>query len=154
MRIVALFLILFTFWNCKSGNKNNLPSTNNVDLSDTIHPKSNYDSLVIKNNEILPFSHKVKQITAYAYKKEGEKFNLFFDVTTQTKAFVKIITDDKAANIRINQVITPDQKSDGPFGKDVEFPLYQGGMYQIVIAENLMQGNPFQGNFKIEIELK
>jgi len=154
MRFIGLFLILFTFWNCKSGDKNNLPNANDVDLSDTIHPKLKYDSLVIKNNDILPFSNKVKQITAYANKKEGEKFNLFFDVTTQTKAFVKIITDDETNNIRINQVITPDQKSDGPFGKDIEFPLYQGGMYQIVIAENLMQGNPFQGNFKIEIELK
>ncbi len=152
MRILTFLLLLFIFFNCESKNKHQ--NKEEITLNDTINPKNKFDSLIVNNNEILPFSHKVNKIVAYANKKEGEAFSFNFDVTTQTKAFIKIITENPTANIRINQIIYPDQKSDGPFGKDVELPLYQGGMYKIVIDESLMQGNPFNGNFKIEIELK
>lgn len=156
MKILSFLCILFLFWNCKPNTKTNDAFINETSpsLMDSVKPTVNYDSFVVKNKDILPFDSKFNKITAFAEKKDGEKFSLFFDVTTQTKAFVKIITDDELANIRINQVITPDQQSDGPFGKEIEFPLYQGGTYQIVIAESLMQGNPFHGKFKVEIELK
>lgn len=154
MKFFAMFIIFFAFYNCKSPDIKSQNKLTDVAISDTILPQSKYDSLAVKNNEILPFSSKVKKITAYANKIEGQKFNLFFDVTTQTKAFVKISTDKPTDNIRIDQIINPNQESDGPFGKEIEFPLYQGGMYEIVLAESLMQGSPFQGNFKVEIELK
>ena len=152
----CLPLVLLFFWNCTPDTKTNDGFINETSPSfmDSVPTKQNYDSLVVKNKDILPFSPTVKKITALAEKKEGEKFSLYFDVTTQTKAFVKIITEDDLANIRLNQIITPDQESDGPFGKEAEFPLYQGGTYQLVFAESLMQGNPFQGKFKVEIELK
>jgi hypothetical protein len=154
MRILAILLLLFTFLNCKSSDKKVKLNQDQITSNDTIVTTSKYDSLTITTNDILPFSNKVSKIVAFGIKKEGEPFTLNFDVTTQTKAFIKIITENPTANIRVNQIIYPDQKSDGPFGKDVEFPLYQGGMYKIVIDESLMQGNPFNGNFKIEIELK
>ena len=156
MKQLALFFALILFYNCKPDTKTNEGFINETTPSkfDSVKPKENYDSLVVKNKDILPFGPKVNKIVAYAEKKDGEKFSLFFDVTTQTKAFVKITTEDDLANIRINQLITPDQQSDGPFGKDAEFPLYQGGTYQIIFAESLMQGNPYHGKFKVEIELK
>ena len=154
MRFLAVLLLSFIFFNCNSNEKKTQADQDQITLNDTIAPASKYDSLAIENNEILPFSSKVNKIIAFGTKKEGEPFAFNFDVTTQTKAFIKIITEDPTANIRVNQVILPDQESDGPFGKDVEFPLYQGGMYKVIIGESLMQGNPFNGNFKIEIELK
>ena len=121
MRILTFLLLLFIFFNCESKNKHQ--NKEEITLNDTINPKNKFDSLIVNNNEILPFSHKVNKIVAYANKKEGEAFSFNFDVTTQTKAFIKIITENPTANIRINQIIYPDQKSDGPFGKDVELPL-------------------------------
>ena len=156
MRYIAFLFTLSLFFNCKSDTKTNEGFINETLPSkyDSVKPTVNYDSLVVVNKDILPFGPKVNKITAVAEKKEGEKFSLFFDVTTQTKAFVKIKTEDDLANIRLNQIITPDQQSDGPFGKEAEFPLYQGGTYQLIFSENLMQGNAFHGKFKVEIELK
>ena len=156
MRYIVFLFTLILFFNCKPDTKPNEGFINETSPSkfDSIKPTGNYDSLVVKNKDILPFGPQVNKITAIAEKKEGEKFSLFFDVTTQTKAFVKITTDDELANIRLNQIITPDQESDGPFGKEAEFPLYQGGTYQLIFSESLMQGNPFSGKFKVEIELK
>lgn len=156
MKHIAFLVALFFLWNCKPDTKTNQDFINETAPSpmDSVAPKINYDSLVVKNKDILPFGPQVNKITAFAEKKEHEKFTLLFDVTTQTKAFVKITAEDDLANLRLNQIILPNQQSDGPFGKEAEFPLYQGGTYQLVFAESLMQGNPFHGKFKVEIELK
>ena len=156
MKHVAFLFTLILLWNCKPDTKANKDFINETTSSkiESEAPRINYDSLVVKNKDLLPFGPKVNKITVFAEKKEHEKFTLLFDVTTQTKAFVKITTENDLANLRLNQIILPDQQTDGPFGKETEFPLYQGGTYQLVFAESLMQGNPFQGKFKVEIELK
>lgn len=153
---IFILLGLILCWNCKSSAEVNQDFINEVPSANEEEPKSNinFDSLAVKSKDILPLNSENKKVVAFGEKKEGEKFILSFEVTTQTKAFIKLSTANDLANLRINQIIMPDQKSEGPFGKDAEFPLYQGGTYQIVIAESLMQGNPYQGKFKVEIELK
>jgi hypothetical protein len=55
-------------------------------------------------------------------------------------------------NIRFNQIIFPDNTSDGPFGMDLNVPLKQKGNYIIVVGHSQMADNPFWGKFKIELE--
>lgn len=66
----------------------------------------------------------------------------------------KIITATNKGNIRFNQIIFPDQTSDGPFGKDLKTEIKQKGDYVLVIGHSQMADNPYWGKFKVEIENK
>ncbi|MEO5776638.1 MAG: hypothetical protein ABIQ27_07015 [Flavobacterium sp.] len=57
------------------------------------------------------------------------------------------------SNIRFNQIIFPDKTADGPFGKDLEQELTQNGEYILIIGHSQMAENPYQGKFKVEIQL-
>jgi len=66
----------------------------------------------------------------------------------------KIIPTTGKGNIRFNQIIFPDNSSDGPFGMDLEVPLTQKGDHIIVIGRSLMADNPYFGKFRVELEKK
>lgn len=65
-----------------------------------------------------------------------------------------IIPTTGKGNIRFNQVIFPDETSDGPFGMDLEIKLEQKGNYVLVIGHSQMADNPFWGKFKVNLENK
>ncbi|HUH74978.1 MAG TPA: hypothetical protein VLZ75_11315 [Chitinophagales bacterium] len=63
-----------------------------------------------------------------------------------------IITPTEKVNIRFNQIIFPDNTSDGPFGMDIEIKLTQKGNHILVIGHSLMADHPYQGKFKVHLE--
>lgn len=63
----------------------------------------------------------------------------------------KLQTEDTGANIRINQIFTPDGKADGPFGKELSYTIKQQGTYKLIIAENMMQGDEWKGTFVLTV---
>lgn len=65
-----------------------------------------------------------------------------------------ISSDDSAANVRINQIITPGGKADGPFGRDFTFAIHQQDTYRLLIGENLMQGDEWKGEFKLTVKVE
>ena len=65
-----------------------------------------------------------------------------------------ILPEDSAANIRINQIFTPDGRADGPFGRELKRALHQKGTYKLIIGENMMQGDEWKGNFKLTIKVE
>lgn len=66
----------------------------------------------------------------------------------------KIIPTTGKGNIRFNQIIFPDESSDGPFGMDLSIQLVQKGNYILVIGHSQMADNPFWGKFKVQLENK
>lgn len=66
----------------------------------------------------------------------------------------KIITTTGKGNIRFNQIIFPDNTSDGPFGMDLKIPLKQKGNHVLVIGHSLMADNPYFGKFEVQLEKK
>lgn len=67
---------------------------------------------------------------------------------------VSVSPEDMIANVRINQLFTPDGKADGPFGRELKTQLHQQGTYKLIIAENMMQGDEWKGNFKLTIKVE
>lgn len=63
-------------------------------------------------------------------------------------------TEDSLANIRINQIFTPDGKADGPFGRELKLVIKQQGTYKLIIAENLMQGDEWKGKFDLTVKVQ
>jgi hypothetical protein len=66
----------------------------------------------------------------------------------------KILPSTGKGNIRFNQIIFPNQSSDGPFGMDLKINLTQKGNHIIVIGHSQMADNPFWGKFNVELEQK
>ncbi|KQB42630.1 hypothetical protein [Flavobacterium aquidurense] len=66
----------------------------------------------------------------------------------------KIIPTTGKGNIRFNQIIFPDNTSDGPFGMDLKINLTQKGDHIIVVGHSQMADNPFWGKFRVQLENK
>jgi|SRR5690606_6590349 len=82
-----------------------------------------------------------------------QKIVFVLDTDTANKLKIKITSKDSLANLRITQIIDSKGVSDGPFGKEIEFPIIQKGKHQILISENQMQGEPWGGRFTFEAQL-
>lgn len=61
---------------------------------------------------------------------------------------------DAIGNIRVSQIIKPDGTSDGPFGKYMTYSLTKTGQYQVVLAPNMMAGDPWSGMIDMNLVLR
>lgn len=84
--------------------------------------------------------------------KEDQTFSFRND--SSSSVFIQIIPQNKLGNIRINQLISPNNEKDGPFGQEINYDLNEKGLYQIRIGESLMQGDPFEGKYTLKLQLK
>ena len=84
----------------------------------------------------------------------GEKISYEFEASKgQTlNAFVK--PKDGEGNIRINQIIFPDGKADGPFGDKMTYKLTESGNWKLILGEDMMAGEPWKGTYLLTIEIK
>lgn len=62
-----------------------------------------------------------------------------------------LVPENEDGNIRFTQIILPDGKKDGPFGKDLQVSALQTGTYQLIIGENKMAGEKWKGKFKVKV---
>lgn len=79
---------------------------------------------------------------------------VYIPVITGTNLSVAIVPEDSVANIRINQIFSPDGKADGPFGKELKRTINQKGTYKLIIGEDLMQGDEWKGTFILTVAVK
>jgi len=70
------------------------------------------------------------------------------------KVMAHLTSQDASANIRFSQIFLPDGTMDGPFGRDLEYQLLADGLYRISIHENMMAGDPWNGEFEVEVKLE
>jgi len=85
-------------------------------------------------------------------KKVGVKDTLTFTLHKSDSVMMKLLLPPgKTGNIRINQLIAPNGGMDGPFGSDYSDSLKIPGTYKVIIAESLMQENPYEGPYKVQI---
>lgn len=75
-----------------------------------------------------------------------------FNLEASVLLKARIVPTTGKGNIRFNQILFPDQTSDGPFGTDLEIHLQQKGRYVLVIGRSLMADDPFSGGFKVLLE--
>jgi len=68
--------------------------------------------------------------------------------------FASLSSNDQNANIRFTQVALPDSSFDGPFGRDLHYALKKPGNYQLIIGENMMAGDKWEGEFVLRVWIK
>lgn len=87
------------------------------------------------------------------HKEASDRVHLEFDNPGYKKLYGLITTQDSIANIRFNQIIMPDSTMDGPFGREIKYDLTTNGTYSLILSESLMAGDPWEGDFHVEISL-
>ncbi|MEO8710509.1 MAG: hypothetical protein ABI405_00230 [Parafilimonas sp.] len=87
----------------------------------------------------------------------GKHVTLVIAVTAGDSITAEIIPEDDTANIRFNQIYIPAGKTgkyDGPFSRNISYPITAKGNYKLIIGENLMAEDNWQGNFTCNVLIK
>lgn len=84
---------------------------------------------------------------------QGKRVVFSFETKILGKLSATVKTAQPNANVRIAQIFMPDNSADGPFGREMEYNLKEPGMYRIVVSENQMAGNPYNGPFTIIVKI-
>jgi hypothetical protein len=72
-------------------------------------------------------------------------------VSTGKELFASLSSNDKKANIRVSQIEFPDSTFDGPFGRELHYQLKTHGNYKLIIGEDMMAGDRWQGDFVLKV---
>lgn len=86
-------------------------------------------------------------------KTAGRQIVFVFDADTASKMNLKITPIDSLANFRISQIIDSEGNSDGPFGREIQYPIEGRGVQKVRVGESLMQGDAWGGRFTFEVSL-
>lgn len=84
---------------------------------------------------------------------KGRHIVFSFETKQLGKLSASVKANEPNGNVRIAQIFMPDNSADGPFGQDMEYNLKEPGIYRIVVSENQMAGNPYNGPFTIKINV-
>lgn len=87
-------------------------------------------------------------------KESGKTVSIEFDAKGYRKVYGNLYSKDKQANIRFSQIVMPDGSADGPFSQDIEYDLPEDGVYKILVGENMMAGDPWGGDMKVQLVFK
>ncbi|MDH0659976.1 hypothetical protein [Empedobacter sp. GD03865] len=127
-------------------------TTQKVVKKDSSMQEIAFASPKIMNNSELKLIQGKGKFEIEKVAKEEQTFSFRND--SSSSVFIQIIPQDKLGNIRINQLISPNNEKDGPFGQEINYDLNEKGLYQIRIGESLMQGDPFEGKYTLKLQLK
>lgn len=86
------------------------------------------------------------------FTKEDQQFVLVIKNVKKASIFTEIFVNDKGRNIRINQIIKPDNSTDGPFTNKMNYKTYENGTYKIVIGKDSMTEGKLSGNFSVLVK--
>jgi hypothetical protein len=137
----------------------------NQKSDDKVIPVNMTDTIVTEQDKVKEINKQVGDTIKLLYKNEKGSYIAEGSIDSiHPRIYVKFTNDDigsvKATlkpvglgNIRFNQIIFPDETGDGPFGQDLEHQLNQTGEHTLIIGHSLMAENPYQGKFKVELQL-
>ncbi|WP_291147939.1 hypothetical protein [Flavobacterium sp. UBA7680] len=158
MKNISILFLSILFFSCQQKQT----KTDSVSSSDSIVAK---DSIIVKENKVE--NEQIGDTIFMNFKNEKDLYIAEGALNSiHSRVYVKFKNEDLGelngkiipaggkGNIRFNQIISPDKKSDGPFGIDLKTNLEQKGNYILVIGHSQMADNPFYGKFTVELENK
>jgi len=152
-----LIILMIIISSCNNTSQNNINTASKSAGNDSIETQKDTISNTEINDSIIHISFP-KDSTWVTVNAKMKGFNhlvtVYIPVKQGRHLTASISSDDSAANVRINQIITPGDKADGPFGRDFTFAIHQQGTYRLLIGENLMQGDEWKGEFKLTVKVE
>ena len=146
MKIGFIFVLLGVCLSCCNfSNDTGKKETANIDTANTgsaIKPAVNEDTInysVVDSVMHISLDKKIAAKTISGKLKENNPpIKIYIDINAGDTLHALIEPSDQDANIRLNQIIYPGGRADGPFGRDQKFALAKPGQYQLIIGNNLM----------------
>ncbi|MCF6131929.1 hypothetical protein [Flavobacterium wongokense] len=152
----SIIIIVFIFCSCKQREeKNAIP----VNMTDTIVTDKEKTAAEQLNEQIGDTIEMINTDSAGNYSAIGTidsiHSRIYVKFTNKEAANLKatITTMEGDGNIRFNQILFPDQTSDGPFGKEMEHELKTTGIHTLIIGHSLMAEGRYEGKFKVDVKL-
>lgn len=84
----------------------------------------------------------------------GEQIAYVFEVSKGQKLTASVAPVPASGNIRIAQIISPSGNADGPFGNKMTYDLNEAGNWKLILSENQMAGDPWEGTYNLTIGIK
>lgn len=150
MRNKIYFIAIFLFFACNqqdSGIKGKM-------LADTIAVDSiKGESKIFRNILSEKSSFAGSDTLFFNLKMDSLHQNILVPVHiySEGKIGAAVNSSDEKANIRISQIGYPDSTFDGPFGRAIIFNMKDTGEYKIIVAENMMAGDKWFGDFTLKV---
>lgn len=152
MKRFIILLALFGLISCQNKQTKSIsvPAENNVEAKEI-----NLINEQVGDTIELSFKDKNGFYTAESSLDSiNTKVYVKFKSDTSGRLNATLIPTTGKGNIRFNQIMYPDNSSDGPFGISLDLNVTQKGTYVLVIGRSLMADNPFMGKFRVEVEVK
>jgi hypothetical protein len=147
MKNKSVFLLVFvTLFGCHQNEqkKNIYPNNSSQTKTDSSQTKKkNHADSLFAGRDTLMLNLKIDSA--------DQHITIPVKVSNGNEIFASLSSNDKNANIRINQIGLPDSTFDGPFGKDFHYKIKMPGIYQLIIAEDMMAGDRWKGNFLLKV---
>ncbi|HRE39793.1 MAG TPA: hypothetical protein PLG90_00535 [Ignavibacteria bacterium] len=89
------------------------------------------------------------KITGFA-----DQITYVFEASKGQKLNSSVMPIPKNGNIRISQIISPSGNADGPFGNNMSYNLNESGDWKIVLSENQMAGDSWEGEYKLTVKIQ
>jgi len=144
------FFMLLAFFSCRQNEKQDnsdqlLPAIN----SDTLPKPGDVDSV---KNSLSPG----KDTLFFNLKMDSANQHLTVPIRILAgdTLYASLASKDNKANIRVSQLGFPDSTFDGPFGRKINYKIKDTGEYKIIIGENMMAGDRWDGDFQLKAWVK
>ncbi|MEO6546684.1 MAG: hypothetical protein ABIN94_01745 [Ferruginibacter sp.] len=150
--IVSLSFVTASFFGCnfkEHSSEMEIPPVKSADntliVQDTILSGARDTLVLIKHDQAI-----IKGFT----KANGHqpKYTLPVWQGDVVTAIVKPV--QKNGNVRISQVQKPGGTFNGPYGDSLRYVVESGGNLHFIIGQNQMAGDPYTGNFILQIKVK
>lgn len=145
-KILSIVIIVFLLYSC-SGNVKKVIPVNESGASNDISVVNPGDSGIVQ----VSFIDSIANVRIH--KEEQQNVILEFKAEGYKKIKGYLSSQDSLANIRFSQILLPDGTMDGPFGRDIDYKISQNGTYRISVHENSMAGDPWAGDFTVDLKL-
>ncbi len=153
-KVFSCLLVVFAVFSCK-----NEPTTpaKIVHLDSTVSNKI-APLVTVTNDTLIRMFFKIADTGTIASAQgfiNGET-SVICEVTIQRADSIHatVTPEEINGNVRFAQIILPDGKADGPFGRELKYATPQTGTYRLRISENQMAGDKWKGNFKVKVWVK
>ena len=153
-QIFILLTTVLTLISCRN-IKENSPEIEKMD-----HHEISNDYKALENNKIgdtiiIDFNNNNNSFFSNgSLNSDHPRIYLKFKNKTIGKLTAILLPDTTNVNIRFNQIIFPNQSSDGPFGKKIDIDINQNGIYTIVVGYSKMSNESSYGHFTVQFQYK
>jgi len=153
------FLLIAFLAACNSGNQQREETAANHINADTTIANNDTTTEVGTNTEVsnqdsIPLTLAGGTIKQQGMMEKGKHVVFSFDVPKAGKLTASVKPGETNGNVRIAQIFMPDNTADGPFGMEMTYDLKQTGQYRLVVSENQMAGDPYNGPFTLTLKVE